>query len=228
MKRWFVFAVLLAACGKPASTSTGWTTEGDAVRCTDPIEKERLKGLKGLPSPDLRTIALRSDGAELHVIATFNDPWSACFDTEEFGDIVLEMWVDSDADKGTGGVLLGGTATGFERCLKATVMSDIDWTGGEPRLTGYSASYGVTEFRQGEDEFDANKRTTIEELKAQQAAGERAKAKSGASGSELRFSVPYELLGLRPGAYVRIVFIERYGTKFDASSLLPEIKLALR
>lgn len=227
-----VLICLLGACGSEreggAAARAGWTFEGDRARYVDPPEKERLKTSRGKPSIDLRTLELSSEGDEIHVTAGFHDPWAACFDTEALGDIVLELWLDTDADASTGGVLLGGTAKGFEICLKPVVGSEVDFTETPSRLTGFSASYGLLSLRQGEDDFAASRRTTIDDLKLQKAAQQDSKALCAVEGAELRFAVPYDLLNVRSGQTLRVVVMERYGDVFSAESLFPELTLKLR
>ncbi len=222
---------LLAACGGGESSSSskpGWSVDGPRARYTDPAEKERLKTSAGKPSPDLRTIEVSSEADELHVTAGFNDPWDACFDTDALGDVVLELWIDTDSNASTGGVLLGGTATGFELYLKPMVGSDIDFSQTPARLTGFSGSYGLTFLRQDEDEFAVGKRTTVQDLKAAKVQMDDSKARCGVQGSELRFAVPYNLLNVRAGQTLRLVIMERYGSVFSKDSLFPELILKLR
>lgn len=222
---------LLAACGGGESSSSskpGWSVDGHRARYTDAAEKERLKTSAGKPSTDLRAIEVSSEADELHVTAGFNDPWDACFDTDALGDVVLELWIDTDSNASTGGVLLGGTATGFELFLKPMVGSDIDFSQTPARLTGFSGSYGLTFLRQDEDEFAVGKRTKVEDLKAAKVQMDDSKARCTVQGSELRFAVPYNLLNVRAGQTLRLVVMERYGSAFNKDSLLPELVLKLR
>jgi hypothetical protein len=226
-----VLACLLGACGGEASAppaKPGWTLEGNRARYADPPEKERLKTSRGKPSVDVRTLELSAEGEELRVTATFNDPWEACFDTEALGEVVLELWLDTDANASTGGVLLGGTAKGFEHCLKPIVGPEIDFLETPARVTGYSAGYGLTSFRQDEDEFAASRRATVDDLKTQKARQDESKVFCSVQGAELRFAVPYALLGVHSGQTIRVVVMERYGTVFSADSLFPELTLKLR
>lgn len=224
-------AVVLAGCGDgatPPSASHAWTVDADSARFTDPPETRRLTTSRGRPSPDLRKIAVSSDGREAIVTATFGDAWSACFDTEELGDIVLEMWIDSDSNESTGGVLLGGTRRGFESCIKVAVGSEIDFASTPEVLTGHSASYGLTALRQGEDDFAASRRHTPDDLKESRARQEESKSRCRLQGAELQFSIPYEFMGAAPGQAVRIVFLDRYGDTYNAESLLPPLEIKLR
>ena len=226
-----VLACLAAGCGggeSPVATKPGWTVDGPRARYTDPAEKQRHKTSAGKPSTDLLTLEVSSEADELQVTAGFNDPWDECFDTEALGDVVLEFWFDTDSNASTGGVLLGGTAKGFELYLKPLVGSEIDFTQTPARLTGFSGSYGLTFLRQDEDEFAAGRRTTVEDLKAAKVQMDESKARCTVQGSELRFTVPYALLNVRPGQTLRLVVLERYGSIFSADSLFPELTLKLR
>jgi len=230
----FLFGVLgclLAGCGggeSSVASKPGWTVDGPRARYTDPAEKQRYKTSAGKPSPDLLTLEVNSEAEELHVTAGFNDPWDACFDTEALGDVVLELWIDTDANASTGGELLGGTAKGFELYLKPMVGSEVDFTQTPARLTGFSGSYALAFLRQGEDDFAVGKRTKVEDLKAAKIQVEDSKAWCKVQGSELRFTLPYALLNVRSGQTLRMVVMERYGPIFDKDSLFPELTLKLR
>jgi hypothetical protein len=226
-----VLACLSAGCGGGeggVANKPAWTVDGLRARYADPAEKQRYKTSAGKPSPDLLTIEVSSEADELHVTAGFNDPWDACFDTEALGDVVLECWIDTDSNAATGGVLLGGTAKGFELYLKPVVGPEIDFTQTPARLTGFSGSYGLTFLRQDEDEFAAGRRTTVDDLKAAKVRMDDSKARCNVQGSELRFTVPYALLNVRSGQTLRMVVMERYGSIFSADSLFPELTLKLR
>jgi hypothetical protein len=226
-----VLDCFLAGCGggDGGGTATpGWSIDGNRARYTDAAEKERLKTSKGKPSTDLRTLEVSSAGDELRVTAAFNDPWDACFDTEAMGDVVFELWIDTDSNAATGGELLGGTAKGFELYLKPMVGSDIDFATDPARLTGFSASYALQFLRQNEDEFAAGKRTTVEDLKIAKVQMDESKSRCSVQGSELRLAVPYTLLNVRAGQTIRMVFMERYGSVFNKESLFPELILELR
>ncbi len=225
-----LLALVLAGCGgKPAPpASTAWTIDGPTARYSDPPEPAAFKNPRGKPGVDLRTLAMTAQAGELQVAATFHHPWSACFDEEDLGDVILELWIDADRDASTGGVLLGGTAKGFEYYVKPVVGTDVDFSQSPPIVTGYSASYGIQGLLQGEDEFDAGKRRTIDDLKAAKAAQDDSKPCCRIGDAELQFSVPYSLLGLQAGKPLRLVVMERYGTTFNAASLVPELVLTAR
>jgi len=169
----------------------------------------------GKPGKDVVKVSITSDGENLHIIAELKEK-VAFYLMEQMAGPVIEMHFNTDNNDITGGIpFWGKNKKGFEyqvnivACIKYNNggLACLGAVGGE--IEGFCTSYKVYEYEQ-DKKMPKNTNNALNSTQ------------KDITGKEVEITLPYSVIGIKPGGRMRIA-IRESDSSFDDNSYFPQV-----
>ena len=213
------FTVLLVFSILVTTAAFSQTVAGrHKIEVTDPAED--VQANDGKPGKDVVKVSINSDGKDLRILAELKENIDFYLKNQMAGP-VIEMHFNTDNIDATGGIpFWGKNKKGFEyqmdlvACIKYKDggLACLGSVGGE--IEGYCSSYKLYKYEQ-DKKMPKNINSALESTQ------------KDITGKQVEITLPYSLIGIKPGSRIRIS-IRESDSSFDDKSYFPQVFLIIK
>ncbi len=210
MRRWFMASALSVLIAGSAFSQV--LLGKHQIELEDPAGDVRDED--GKPGKDVVKVSITSDGEKLRVVAELKEKASFYLMNQMAGP-VIEMHFNTDNNERTGGIAFWGQKkTGYE--YQVNLVACIRYTNGmaclgaiEGKIEGFCSSYSIYQYEQ-----DKKMPKSINDAIHS--------TQKDITGNQVEISLPYSLIGIKPGGRMRIA-IRECDSSFDDQSYFPPV-----